>query len=137
MQLYIPATKQHTGLYRRFSGYLPHFTDTIIYMCIRLDCTTCPTLERITAPQHLQHIQDTSTTPDTVQVNAAAYYNKVYKGAAVRRYYRSMPDSAAHRRPCKPGGLQSGSGAVQRHGRGGRRGTIDGYRRISFRAFAR
>ena len=28
-------------------------------------------------------------------------------------------------------------GAIQRHGRGGRRGTIDGYRRISFRAFAR
>lgn len=28
-------------------------------------------------------------------------------------------------------------GAVQQQGRGGRRGTIDGYRRISFRAFAR
>lgn len=28
-------------------------------------------------------------------------------------------------------------GAVQRQGYGGRRGTIDGYRRISFRAFAR
>nr|DAW12599.1 MAG TPA: NS3 helicase, NS3, BVDV, flavivirus, pestivirus.82A [Caudoviricetes sp.] len=28
-------------------------------------------------------------------------------------------------------------GAVQRQGRGGRRGTIDGYRRVSFRAFAR
>ena len=27
--------------------------------------------------------------------------------------------------------------AIQRQGRGGRRGTIDGYRRISFRAFAR
>nr|DAZ42724.1 MAG TPA: hypothetical protein [Caudoviricetes sp.] len=28
-------------------------------------------------------------------------------------------------------------GAVQRQGRGGRRGTIDGYRRISFRPFGR
>lgn len=53
-----------------------------------------------------------------------------------------------------PGGLQSGTGstvnqggaaswhpppggAVQRQGRGGRRGTTGGYRRISFRAFAR
>lgn len=26
------ATKQRTGLYSRFSGYLPHFTDTIIYV---------------------------------------------------------------------------------------------------------
>lgn len=64
-----------------------------------------------------------------------------------------MPDSAADRRPYQPGGLQSGTGqqlgrtglarrpppggAVQRQGRGGRRGIIDGYRRISFRAFAR
>ena len=46
----------------------------------------------------------------------------------------------------QPGGLRSGTGsacrpppgrAVQQQGRGGRRGTIDGYRRISFRAFAR
>lgn len=58
---------------------------------------------------------------------------------------------AAYRRPCQSGGLQSGTGQqsgrtgwhyppngiVQRQGRGGRRGTIDGYRRISFRAFAR
>ena len=52
-----------------------------------------------------------------------------------------------------PGGLQSGTGqqlwrtgsarhhppggAVQRQGRGGRRGTLDGYRLVSFRAFAR
>lgn len=35
----------------------------------------------------------------------------------VRPCYRSMPDSAAYRRPCKPGGLQSGTG--QRSGRTG------------------
>lgn len=35
------------------------------------------------------------------------YYNKVYKGAAVRPCYRSMPESAAHRRPCQPGGVSS------------------------------
>lgn len=58
-----------------------------------------------------------------------------------------------HLRQGQFGGLQSGTGqrlgrtglarrpppggAVQRQGRGGRRGIIDGYRRISFRAFAR
>lgn len=43
-----------------------------------------------------------------------------------------------------PGGWRSGTGpavnqggAVQRQGHGGRRGTIGGSRRISFRAFAR
>lgn len=32
------------------------------------------------------------------------YYNNVYKGAEVPACYRSMPDGAAHRRPCQPGG---------------------------------
>ncbi len=82
--------------------------------------TACATLERITAPQHLQHVPDTSTTPDAVQVSTAAYYNKVYKSAGrVRPCYESTPNSAADRRPCKPGGvsmlptpggLQSGTG---------------------------
>ena len=91
------------------------------------------------------------------------YYNKVYKGAAVRRCYGSMPDCAAYRRPCQPGGVSvstcTGSArrlaiwhrsavrahrlapstrrAVQQQGRCRRRGTIGGSRRISFRAFAR
>lgn len=33
------------------------------------------------------------------------YYNKVYKGARVRPCYGSMPNSAAYRRPCQPGGV--------------------------------
>ena len=33
-----------------------------------------------------------------------------YIRVAVRPCYRSMPDGAADRRPCKPGGLQSGTG---------------------------
>lgn len=44
-------------------------------------------------------------TPDAVQLSTAAYYNKVYKGAAVRLCYRSMPDGTAYRRPCQPGGV--------------------------------
>ena len=60
--------------------------------------------------QHLQHIPDTTATPDAVQGCAATYYNKVYKGAAVRTCYRSISGGAAHRRPCQPGGLRSGTG---------------------------
>lgn len=59
---------------------------------------------------HLHQYPDTAATPDAVQGRAAAYYNKVYKGAAVRPCYGSMPDSATHRRACQPGGLQSGTG---------------------------
>lgn len=76
-----------------------------------------------------------------------AYYNNVYKGATVRPCYGSMPDGAAYRRPCQPGGVCSyrgGSlasaapgGAVQQQERDGRRGTIGGSRRSSFRAVAR
>lgn len=33
------------------------------------------------------------------------YYNNVYKGARVRPCYGSMPDGAAYRRPCQPGGV--------------------------------
>lgn len=62
--------------------------------------------------------------------------------------YGSMPDGATYRRPCKPGGVSVSTcigsvwhpppgGTDQRQGRGGRRGTIGGYRSSSFRAFAR
>lgn len=73
------------------------------------------------------------------------------QGCAAR--YGSMPDSAADCRPRQPGGVSASTctgsarrlaiwhpplgGAVQQQGHGGRRGTIDGYRRISFRAVAR
>lgn len=56
--------------------------------------TTCATLEHITAPQHLQHIQDTGDPSGAVQVSTDAYYNNVYKGAA-------------YRKPCQPGGVSS------------------------------
>ena len=38
--------------------------------------TACTTLERITAPQHLQHIPDTSATPDAAQGSTAALYSR-------------------------------------------------------------
>lgn len=124
------------ALFLRFATFHRHRyqTDTSGYN------TACATLEHTTEPQHLQHIPKPAVTPDAVQLSTAAYYNKVYKGATDRKTY-------------KPGGLQSGTGqrsgrtwstwhpppggAVQRQSRSGRRGTIDGSRRISFRAFAR
>ena len=42
-------------------------------------------MERITAPQLLQRIQEIPPPrPDAVQVSTADYYNKVYKSARVR-----------------------------------------------------
>lgn len=126
------AAKHRTGLYRCFSGYLPHFAAIIIYMCIRLYRTACDT-------------------PDTAQLNAAAYYNNVYKGASLLWIHASrcsisqiMPARRGQLLPCvnrwqvlthcqqyrpgapaegaasppvqgQPGGLQSGTG--QRSGR--------------------
>lgn len=147
MQFTAHAVKQNTGLYRCFSCGLPNSTAS----------NTRPTKAAIIPPAPRRTL-DRSTHPP--------YYNRVYKGAAVCPCRGSMPDSAANRRPCQPGGgqrlhlyrvspaafnlapgQQSGragsawhtppGGAVQRQGYGGRRGTIDGYRRISFRAFAR
>lgn len=121
--------------------------------------TTCATLERITAPQHLQHIPDTSVTPG----RCTAQHSR----PIIIRYIRMQ-------RPRKPGGVSSTDPAqllrgqrlhLYRVSQAGsrcfphlalawhrvslalawrcafflerRRGTIDGYRRISFRAFAR
>ena len=167
-------------------GYFPCFV-TVVLRCILLYRTTCDTLEHTTAPQHLQHIPDTSATPDAVQASGAAYYNKVYKERSpVMDPCQTVQHTADHSSPAgsaptacgslanatlgapaegsvsppaqgqpggvsilpKPDGLQSGTGsavrahpppggAVQQQERGGRRGTIGGYRRISFRAFAR
>lgn len=96
--------------------------------------------------------------------NVSTYYNKVYKGAPLSRIHagrcrvsQTMPAAAGQCIRLASGARvspaacdlapvqQSGrtgwhpppGGAVQRQGRGGRRGTIGGCRRISFRAFAR
>lgn len=103
--LYRPCHKTaHTALQALFQRFAPfcrriYQTDTNGYN------TTCAMLEHITVLQHLQRIPKTSATPDAVQVNTAAYYNKVY--IRVRPYYGSMPAGAAYRRPCQPGGVSS------------------------------
>lgn len=124
--------------------------------------TTCATLEGIHAPGRAQPIPDTTATPGrcTGQHRPPIIIRYII-GCRGAPCYGSMPDGAAYRRLCQPGGvsmlstpggLHSGTGsAVQGDqpgtlhpagqssgkGRGGRRGTIGGYRRISFRAFAR
>lgn len=66
MQLYLPRRKTaHRALQRIFLRFDPFYhrryqTDTIN------NNAACATLERITAPQHLQHVPDTTTTPATV-----------------------------------------------------------------------
>lgn len=81
------TAKQRTGLYRRFSCGLSNSTAS----------NTRPTKAAIIPPAPRRTL-DRSTHPP--------YYNRVYKGAAVCPCRGSMPDSAANRRPCQPGGGQ-------------------------------
>ena len=127
----VHAAKQRTGLYRGVSGNLAHSTAY----------DTRPKQAAIISPAPRWSVSQRHSASSTYQIPEprrtlhssaqTAYYNNVYKGAWARPCYGSMPDCATYRRPYQPGG------AVQRQGQGGRRGTIDGYRRISFRAFAR
>lgn len=80
------AAKRRTGLYRCFSCGLPNSTAS----------NTRPTKAAIIPPAPRRTL-DRSTHPP--------YYNRVYKGAAVCPCRGSMPDSAANRRPCQPGGV--------------------------------
>lgn len=114
-KLYRPRYKTaHRALQTLFLQFVPFYrrryqTGTSGYNTARA------TLERITAPQHLQHIPNTAATPNAVQGSTAALF--IIRYIKVRPCYGSMPDSAAYRRPCQPGGLQSGPG--QQSGRGG------------------
>ena len=115
MQFYTAhAIKHCTGLYRHFSCGLAHSTanDTRpTQQAIAQPATRWSAYQR---PDALHRYQ--IPTPRRTLYSSAQppYYNKVYKGAAVRRCYGSMPDSAANRRPCKPGGLQSDTGSAVR-----------------------
>ena len=126
------TSKQHTELYMGFScdytRSTDHDTRPAQAVIIPLAQSWSVSQRRNTSSAY----QIPQPRRDAVQLSTAAlYYNNVYKVAGVRPCRGSMPDGAAYSRPCQPGG------AVQQQGRGGRRGTIGGYRRISFRAFAR
>ena len=99
------AVKPRTGLYRGFS----------------CDCTrstahnTRPTKADIIPPVPRWSTHTHRNAPHRYQIppkrrtlyrsTQPPYYNKVYKGATALPCYGSMPDGAADRRPCKPGGV--------------------------------
>lgn len=145
MQLYRPRRKTaHRALqelFRQFALFYRRRYQT----GINGYNAACTTLERITAPGRPAPIPDTTTTPNAAQVSTAAYYNKVYKGASLLWFYARLC-SISQTMPARRGfgtshGQRSGrtgwhpppGRAVQQQGRG----TIGGYRRSSFRAFAR
>lgn len=102
MQLYRPRCKiVHRALQWLFLRFAPFYrrkyqTSTSGYN------TACATLERLTEPQHLQHIQDTSAAPGrcTAQHSRPIIIRYIRCAAC----YGSMPDCATDRRPCQPGG---------------------------------
>lgn len=101
MQLYHQNTKT---VYRASQGHFRQF-DTLqntqySSYTSRL-CTACATPEGIPSSTAPPPIPDTTATPDAIQVSAAAYYNKVYKRAAVRPVIDPCPlvhHSAGHAR---------------------------------------
>lgn len=152
IQLYRPRRKTaHRTLQRLFLRFRPlnrprYQTDTSGYN------TTCATLEGITAPGRAPTIPDTTAMPGrcTGQHRPPIIIRYIRVQQCVP-CYRSMPArrgfDASHARRLAiwhrvsnaewSAGRPPPGGAVQRQGRGGRRGTINGYRRISFQAFAR
>ena len=113
------ATKQRTGLYKRFSCDLPHST---AYNTRPTQAATIPHAPRWSTPQRRSTSSTYQIPPPRralYRTAQAAYYNKVYKSAAVRLLW-------IHARRCN---IQQTMPA--------RRGTTGGSRRSSFRAFAR
>lgn len=129
------AAKQCTGLCRGFS----------------CDCTsstaydTRPAKADITPPAPRWSVSQRRSVSSAYQIPPPRrtlyrpaqppYYNKVYKGAD--HASPAACDLAPGQQSGRTGWHFLPGGAVQQQGCGGRRGTIDGYRRISFRAFAR
>lgn len=140
------AAKQRAELYKRFSCDLPHST---AYNTRPTQAAIIPPAQRwsvYTRPDALHRYQIPPPRRTLCRSVQLPYYNNVYKGARVRPCYRSMPDSAAYRRPCQrqrvsASGLHPVQGsarrlailhrsavrahhppdvAVQQHGRGGR-----------------
>lgn len=159
MQLY---HQRHKTAYRTLQGLSLrlHPLNRLQYQISKNEYNAaCATLERIAALGRPAPIPRYKTPRRTLYSSAQPpYYNKVYKGAAVRPVMdqcQTVQHSADHASPAgsaptvcgslasaAPGEPAKGSasppgGTAQQQERGGRRGTIGGLRRISFRAFAR
>lgn len=132
-------TKQRTRLYRCFSCYLTHSTahDTRPTQADIIPPAPRRTLHKSAQPpiiiryiggaavQHTaDHASPAGSAPTVCGSLASATPGVSTEGVSVS----TCTWSARHPPPGR---------AVQQQGNGGRRGTIDGYRHISFRAFAR
>lgn len=139
------ATKQRTGLY---SGFSCDCSRSTVYYTRPTKAAIIPPVPRwraYTRPDALNRYQIPPPRRTLYRPAQAAYYNKVYKrgqhiadhaspaaGHRLHLYRVSPAGSRCFPRPAACS-LAPGSGS----GRGGRRGTIGGFRRISFRAVAR
>ena len=135
--LYIAyATKQSTGLYSGFSCDLSHSTAANTRPA---QAAIIPLATRWSISQHRSTSTDTryKTLCRTLYRSVQPpYYNNVYKSARVR------PLLWIHARQCNTSQTMPAAAGQRLHlykvsPAGGRRGTIGGSRRISFRAFAR
>lgn len=138
------AAKQRTGRYSGVSGYLPYFAAVVWRVCKAI-------LHRMSCAV-LYH--SAAAPPACTRYKHSAGRCHQYRPGAPAEVSASPPvqghPSGVSMLPA-PGGRRSGAGsafmahrrhpqpggAVRQQGRGGRRGTIGGLRRISFRAFAR
>lgn len=119
------ATKQRTGLY---SGISCDCTHSTVHDTRPTKADIIPPAGRWRAYQRRTRSTDTRYHRHAGTLHRpaqAVYYNNVYKRVRGCACYRSMPDSAADRRPCQPGGvsmlptpggLQSGTGSAVRAG---------------------
>lgn len=97
------VTKQRTRLYRGFSCNCTHSAAA----------NNKPIQAAIIPPVQCWSVSQRRSASSTYQIPEPRrtlyrsaqppYYNKVYKSAPP--CYRSMPDGAAYRRPCQPGGV--------------------------------
>ena len=78
------AAKQRTGLYMGVSVNSPYSSAHNTAVTQTAYTPPAPRWRAYRQAQHLHQYPDTTATPDAAQLSTAAYYNKVYKGAAVR-----------------------------------------------------
>ena len=95
------TSKAFTGLYSGFSVDLPHSSARNTAATQAAYIPPAQRWSTHTRPDALHRYPDTTATQGRCTGSAAAYYNNVYKGAAVRTCYRFMPSGAAYRRPCQ------------------------------------
>lgn len=105
--------------------------------------TICATLEHITAPErppaHTKYHRRTGRCVGQYSRHIIIRYIRVQRCAPVMDPCQTVQQTADHASPAAACNLEPSTrlGQSSGRGRGGRRGTIDGSRRISFRAFAR